>query len=52
MNTVKTRFIKDVTDYFNIKDRTAKYYAENSQNKSYDNDLMTSINRMIDNGNK
>lgn len=52
INTVKTRFMKDVTRYFNIENRPPKYYAENSQNKDYDIDLITGVKRRIENGNK
>ncbi len=52
MNTVKKRFIEDVAEYFNIEDRTPKYYAENSRDKGYDIDLITGIKRRIKNGGK
>lgn len=48
MDTVKTRFIKDVKEYFgDIKD--PKHYHANSTN--YDIDLITGINGRIKNGN-
>ncbi len=55
MNTVKTRFIKDVIGYFNIENREPKHYAKDSQNKDYkdyDIDLITGIKRRIENENK
>ena len=50
MNTVKTRFIKEVTGYFEIENEYPKNYAEKPQN--YDSDLITGIKGRVENGNK
>lgn len=45
-DTVKTRFIKDVMDYFGIN-KSAKDYVYNNQARDYDIDLKTGINQRI-----